>query len=299
VSEELRDSRRSFLDEIGRLAASEAGLVSATQSVSLTIDELTVTLLAGDREGPGGGGGGGGGSGVGGGDGGVGSSGDQRSPDSVVVFGRASRAKLMEVKASNITLTTSVEEVGLFPCHRMLTSLLCMLCSSATECCHLHTSLLCMLSSSHGSALQCAIPLSADAVNFTRLCSACSVPLPPNAVTFTRLCSACCHLHTSLLCMLSSSHVSALHVVIFTRLCSCMLSTINCRWHSHCRNLLHQLFFSPIVLLACHPHRLFTTSCFHRPRPSSSPRVIHYSGRGCLPRRVRHRRTCGSNAWGW
>jgi hypothetical protein len=116
VSEELRDSRRSFLDEIDRLAASEAGLVSATQSVSLTIDELTVTLLAGDREGPGGGdGGGGGGSGVGGGGGGVESSGDQRPPDSVVVFGRASRAKLIEVKASNITLTTSVEEVGYSP----------------------------------------------------------------------------------------------------------------------------------------------------------------------------------------
>jgi hypothetical protein len=110
VSEELRDSRRSFLDEIDRLAASEAGLVSATQSVSLTIDELTVTLLAGDREGPGGGGGGGGGGGSG-----VGSSGDQRPPDSVVVFGRPSRAKLIEVKASNITLTTSVEEVGYSP----------------------------------------------------------------------------------------------------------------------------------------------------------------------------------------
>lgn len=39
---------RSFLDELNRLAASEAGLVSATQSISLAVDEVTITLLAGD-----------------------------------------------------------------------------------------------------------------------------------------------------------------------------------------------------------------------------------------------------------
>jgi hypothetical protein len=79
VADDLRESKQSFLAELDKLASSEDGLDSATQSASLSMDELTLTLL------------------------------DSLNPRGAAVLAGGGRAKLLEIKFSDIVLSTSVD----------------------------------------------------------------------------------------------------------------------------------------------------------------------------------------------